>query len=132
VATNGVLFALQATGGNLFPDTGVAPTSRALEFRLAPNGNNGIGAARRRGRPAYVGWYPVLDNIGSEHQRLEPCTHNHTTLDPTGGWLRCAARAPVGEWNSEEIDARGRRITVRLERRDDRRADLDDVRDEAL
>src|SRR5262249_57312545 len=71
----------------------------------------------------------VLDDGGSEHRALAPWQY-HGSIYGVFAARRGALR-PVGEWNAEEIEARGRRVVVRLNGATIVDASLDDVRDEA-
>jgi len=128
---NGVLFCTPKDGGNLFTEKEYADFIFRFEFKLTPNANNGIGIrAPLKGDAAYVGMeIQVLDDSGPAYQKLRPEQYHGSIYDVVAakrGHLK-----PVGEWNEEEIIARGRQITVKLNGVVIVDANLDDIKDEA-
>jgi hypothetical protein len=72
----------------------------------------------------------VLDDGGSSYTKLQPYQYHgsiYGMVPPKRGFQKA-----VGEWNTEEITARGRRITVKLNGTTIVDADLDDVKDEEM
>jgi hypothetical protein len=129
---NGVLFTTKEDGGNLFTEKEYADFVLRFEFKLTENANNGIGIrAPLEGDAAYVGMeIQVLDDGGSEYKNLRPAQYHgsiYQMFPATRGHQK-----PVGEWNSEEIVAKGRRITVKLNGITITDGNLDDVKDEEL
>jgi hypothetical protein len=129
---NGVLFTTKEDGGNLFTEKEYADFVLRFEVKLTENANNGIGIrAPLEGDAAYVGMeIQVLDDGGSQYTKLQPAQYHgsvYQMFPATRGHQK-----PVGEWNVEEITARGRRITVVLNGVTIVDANLDDVKDEAL
>ena len=129
---NGVLFTTEADGGNLFTEKEYANFALRFDFRLTPNANNGIGIrAPLEGDAAYRGIeIQVLDDSGSKYTQLEPAQYHGSIYHMFAA--KRGSQKPVGEWNSEEITANGRRITVVLNGTTITDGDLDDVKDEAL
>lgn len=129
---NGVLFTTREDGGNLYTEKQYSDFIFRFEFRLTPNANNGIGIrAPLEGDAAYVGMeIQILDDSGSEYQQLRPAQYHGSiyNLFPA----KRGFQKPVGEWNEEEITAKGRQITVKLNGTTIVDANLDDVTDEAL
>ena len=128
---NGVIYSTKEDGGNLYTEKEYANFIFRFEFRLTPNANNGIGIrAPLQGDAAYVGMeIQVLDDGGSEYTNLLPGQYHgsiYKVAPATRGFQK-----PVGEWNSEEIVANGRQITVKLNGTTIVDANLDDVKDEA-
>jgi hypothetical protein len=128
----GVLFTTKEDGGNLFTKKEYANFVLRFEFKLTENANNGIGIrAPLQGDAAYVGMeIQVLDDGGSSYTKLQPYQYHgsiYGMVPSKRGFQR-----PVGEWNTEEITARGRRITVKLNGTTIVDADLDDVKDEEM
>jgi hypothetical protein len=128
---NGVIYSTREDGGNLYTEKEYANFIFRFEFRLTPNANNGIGIrAPLVGDAAYVGMeIQVLDDGGSEYTKLLPGQY-HGSIYKVAPAKR-GFQKPVGEWNSEEIVANGRQITVRLNGTTIVDANLDDVKDEA-
>jgi hypothetical protein len=129
---NGILFSTKEDGGNLFTEQQYSDFVLRFDFRLSPNANNGIGIrAPLQGDAAYAGMeIQVLDDSGSEYQKLRPAQYHgsiYNMFAPKRGFQR-----PLGEWNSEEITAQGRRITVTLNGTTIVDANLDDVKDPEL
>jgi len=129
---NGILYSTPEDGGNLFTEREYGDFVFRFEFKLTPNANNGIGIrAPLEGDAAYQGMeIQVLDDSGSQYTSLRPAQYHGSIYDvvpATRGHLK-----PVGEWNSEEITARGRRITVILNGAKIVESNLDDVKDEAV
>jgi hypothetical protein len=105
----------QGSGGNLYTDKEFGDFIFRFEFRLTPGANNGIGIRVPRGghasadgmeiqildhdSPRYRGWLKDYQHHGSIYGVVPAKT----------GYLK-----PVGEWNYEEIKARGKQITVAL------------------
>jgi hypothetical protein len=128
---NGVIYSTKEDGGNLYTEKEYANFIFRFEFRLTPNANNGIGIrAPLQGDAAYVGMeIQVLDDGGSEYTKLLPGQY-HGSIYKVAPAKR-GFQKPVGEWNSEEIVANGRQITVKLNGTTIVDANLDDVKDEA-
>ena len=128
---NGVIFSTKDDGGNLYTEKEYADFVLRFEFRLTPNANNGIGIrAPLVGDAAYVGMeIQVLDDSGSQYTNLLPGQY-HGSIYKVAPAKRGLQR-PVGEWNAEEITAKGRRITVKLNGTTIVDFNLDGVSDEA-
>src|SRR4026209_41296 len=129
---NGVLFTTKEDGGNLFTEKEYSDFVFRFDFRLTENANNGIGIrAPLVGDAAYVGIeIQVLDDSGSQYTGLRPYQYHgsiYGMVAPKRGFQK-----PVGEWNSEEITAQGRHITITLNGTTIVDANLDDVKDEEM
>lgn len=129
---NGVLYSTKEDGGNLYTEKEYANFVFRFEFKLTPNANNGIGIrAPLVGDAAYVGMeIQVLDDTGSMYTKLEPGQYHgsiYKVAPAKRGFLK-----PVGEWNSEEIVANGRQITIKLNGTTIVDCNLDEVKDEAV
>ena len=129
---NGILFTTKEDGGNLYTEKEYADFVLRFEFKLTENANNGIGIrAPLEGDAAYVGIeIQVLDDGGPEYQNLRPAQYHGSVYNMVPA--KRGAQKPVGEWNSEEITAKGRQITVKLNGVTIVDANLDDVTDAAL
>ena len=129
---NGVLFSTKEDGGNLYTEKEYGDFVFRFDFKLTENANNGIGIrAPLQGDAAYVGIeIQVLDDGGSQYTKLQPFQYHgsiYGMIPPKRGFQK-----PVGEWNSEEITAKGRQITVTLNGTTIVDASLDDVKDPAM
>ena len=126
---NGVLFSTKEDGGNLYTEKEYSDFVFRFDFKLTENANNGIGIrAPLAGDAAYVGIeIQVLDDGGSQYTKLQPYQYHgsiYGMVPPKRGFQK-----PVGEWNSEEITAQGRHITIKLNGTAIVDANLDDVKD---
>ena len=128
----GVIFSTKDDGGNLYTETEYANFVLRFEFRLTENANNGIGIrAPLEGDAAYMGMeIQVLDDSGSAYTKLLPGQYHGSIYRVVAA--KRGFQKPVGEWNSEEITANGRQITVKLNGTTIVDANLDDVKDEAM
>jgi hypothetical protein len=129
---NGLLFTTETDGGNLFTEKEYDDFVFRFDFRLTPNANNGIGIrAPLEGDAAYRGMeIQILDDSGSKYTNLKPAQYHGSVYHMFAA--KRGFQKPVGEWNSEEITAKGRRITVVLNGTTIVDANLDDVKDPEL
>ena len=100
--------------GNLFTKNEYGDFVYRFEFQLTPGANNGIGIrAPLEGDAAYVGMeIQVLDNDAPIYKDLHVYQYHgsvYGVIPAKRGYLK-----PVGEWNSEEITAKGNKIKVVL------------------
>ena len=72
----------------------------------------------------------VLDDGGSMYTKLEPGQYHGSIYKVVAA--KRGFQKPVGQWNSEEITANGRQITIKLNGTTIVDANLDDVKDEAV
>jgi Domain of Unknown Function (DUF1080) len=129
---NGTLFSTKEDGGNLYTVKEYADFVLRFDVRLTGNANNGIGIrAPLQGDAAYAGIeIQVLDDGGSEYTKLQPFQYHGSIYGVVPA--KRGSQKPVGEWNSEEITANGRRIQVVLNGATIVDADLDEVKDEGI
>lgn len=129
---NGVLFSTKEDGGNLYTEKEYADFVLRFDVRLTENANNGIGIrAPLQGDAAYAGIeIQVLDDGGSEYTKLQPFQYHGSIYGVVPA--KRGSQKPVGQWNSEEITAHGRHITVVLNGTTIVDASLDEVKDEAI
>jgi len=100
--------------GNLYTEKEYSDFILRFEFKLTPGANNGLGIrAPLAGDAAYLGMeLQILDNTAHIYKDLKPYQYHgsiYGIVPAKRGHLR-----PVGEWNYEEVIARGRRIIVNL------------------
>jgi HEAT repeat protein len=115
VAEDGKIVAYPGRGGgNLYTDKEYGDFILRFEFKLSPGANNGLGIrAPLDGDAAYVGMeIQILDNTAEKFKDLKPYQYHgsiYGVVPARREYLR-----PVGEWNTEEVIANGRRIKVML------------------
>jgi hypothetical protein len=111
----GVIFCTKEDGGNLYTEKEYGDFILRFEFKLEPNANNGIGIrAPLEGDSAYAGMeIQVLDDYGPQYKdKLQPWQYHGSIYNVVPA--KHGALKPAGEWNSEEIYAKGRHIKVTL------------------
>ncbi len=101
-------------GGNLYTAGEYGDFIFRFQFRLTPGANNGLGIrAPLEGDAAYVGMeLQILDNYAEQYADLQPYQYHGSIYGVVPARLR--ELAPAGTWNTQEVIARGRRITVVL------------------
>jgi HEAT repeat protein len=114
VVEDGAIVVLPGNGGNLYTDGEYADFHLKFEFQLTPGANNGIGIRMpATGDAAYVGMeIQVLDDSAEMYKDLKPYQYHGSIYGVVPA--KRGFQKPVGEWNSEEIIARGRKVTVIL------------------
>jgi len=100
--------------GNLYTEKEYSDFVLRFEFKLTPGANNGLGIrAPLKGDAAYVGMeLQILDNTALIYRDLKPYQYHgsiYGVVPAERGHLE-----PVGEWNTQEVIAKGTRITVIL------------------
>jgi len=102
-------------GGNLFTKNEYSDFILRFEFKLTPGANNGLGIrAPLKGNAAYVGMeLQILDNTSPKYKdRLKPYQYHGSVYGVVPA--KRGALKPVGEWNKQEVAAKGNRIKVIL------------------
>ena len=104
----------ERSSGNLYTTDEFADFIFRFEFRLTPGANNGLGIRTPlEGDAAYVGMeIQILDDASPKYKGLKPYQFHgsiYGVAPAKQGHLK-----PVGEWNTEEVIADGRQITVKL------------------
>ena len=114
VVKDGNLICPSDGGGNLYTQKQYSDFVFRFEFKLSEAGNNGIAIrAPQEGDAAYVGMeVQVLDDSAPQYANLEAGQY-HSSIYKVAPAKRGALK-PVGEWNSEEIRAIGRHISVKV------------------
>ncbi|MBL9150771.1 MAG: DUF1080 domain-containing protein [Phycisphaerae bacterium] len=101
-------------GRNLYTAKEYGDFTLRFEFKLTPGANNGIGIRTPpEGDAAYVGMeIQVLDDSSEKYAQLKPYQY-HGSIYGIAPATR-GHQKPVGEWNVEEIEVRGRQVKVTL------------------
>lgn len=101
-------------GGNLYTKEEYEDFIFRFEFKLTPGANNGLGIRTpMKGDAAYIGMeLQILDNTAERYKDLH-CWQYHGSVYGVIPALRGYLN-PVGEWNSQEVIAKGSRIKVIL------------------
>jgi 3-keto-disaccharide hydrolase len=111
-AEDGKIVCPKRGGGNLFTKKEYSDFVFRFEFKLTPGANNGVGIrAPLKGDAAYVGMEIQILDTGYKG-RLQPYQYHgsiYGVVPAKRGFLK-----PAGQWNSEEITAKGTRIKVVL------------------
>lgn len=127
--TNGMIFCERHGGGNLLTEKEFEDFILRFEFRLEPGSNNGIGLrAPWEGDAAYSGMeIQVLDDTTKKYGPLQPWQMHGSVYGVFPS--KTGFQKPVGEWNQEEIMAKGRHIKVTLNGHVINEGDLNTVTD---
>ena len=101
-------------GGTLLTEEEYEDFIFRFEFRLPPGGNNGVAIrAPREGDPAWKAFeIQILDDGHEKYAKLKDYQYHgsiYGLVPAKRGYLR-----PTGEWNFQEIEARGSQIRVSL------------------
>lgn len=101
-------------GGNVYTEKEFANFVLRFEFKLAPGTNNGLGIrAPLKGDAAYVGMeLQILDDSAEKYKNVKPWQRHGSIYGVAAA--KPGSLKPVGEWNSEEVIADGRHITVKV------------------
>jgi len=117
------------SGGNLFTKKEYSDFDFRFEFQLTPGANNGLGIrAPLEGDAAYVGMeLQILDDSADIYKDLHPYQYHgsiYGVVPAKRGSLK-----PVGQWNYEEVIAKGPKIKVILNGTVITDADITDARE---
>ena len=100
--------------GNLYTVQEYGDFIMRFEFKLTPGANNGLGIRTPLNvNAAYQGMeLQILDNTASKYKNLKPYQFHgsiYGVVPAKRGYLK-----PVGMWNFQEVIAKGKQITVKL------------------
>ena len=128
---NGVIYCARGGGGNLLTENDYSDFILRFEFKLEEGSNNGIGIrAPIEGDAAYMGMeIQVLDDNAPQYAKLRPAQYHGSIYDVIPA--KRGALKKAGQWNKEEITAKGRHIKVVLNGKTIVDANLNDVTDAA-
>jgi hypothetical protein len=127
---DGVIFCARGGGGNLLTDREFSDFVLRLEFKLEEGSNNGVGIrAPLDGRVSALGMeIQILDEgaaLSGKWGKLKETQFHGSVYDVLPA-SKGALKKP-GEWNAQEITARGRKLTVVLNGQTILDADLNSV-----
>ena len=99
-------------GSNLYTKDEFGDFELRFEFQLTPGANNGISLrCPPSGDPAYAGFESqILDNGAEQYKGLKDWQYHGSIYGIAPA--KATAHRPVGEWNSETIVMKGRRVKV--------------------
>jgi len=111
---NMVIYPSKSFGGNLYTKEEYGDFVYRFEFQLTPGANNGLGIRTpMEGDAAYVGMeLQILDNEAPIYKDLHEYQYHgsvYGVIPAKRGFLK-----PIGEWNYEEVIAKGDHIKVIL------------------
>ena len=113
-------------GGNLYTEKEYGDFVFRFEFQLTPGGNNGLAVRAPIGGGSYDGMeLQILDDPADDYKDLQPYQYHgsiYGIVPAKRGSLK-----PTGEWNRQEVIAKGRRVTVILNGDTIVDADLDEA-----
>ncbi|HTN74264.1 MAG TPA: DUF1080 domain-containing protein [Pirellulaceae bacterium] len=111
---DGAIQCIAKKGGFLYTDKEYGDFHLKFEFKLTPGANNGVGIrAPKGGDPAYVGMeIQVLDDTADQYKNLKEYQY-HGSIYGVAAAKR-GHQKKVGEWNTEEIIAKGKHIQIIL------------------
>lgn len=101
-------------GGNLYTEKQYSDFVFRFDFKLTPGANNGLGIRTPRDvNAAYQGMeIQILENTAEKWAKLKDYQYHgsiYGVVPAKRGYLK-----PVGQWNSQEVIAKGKHITVKL------------------
>jgi Domain of Unknown Function (DUF1080). len=104
----------RAHGGNLYTKDEYKDFVYRFEFQLTPGANNGLGIRTPlEGDAAYVGMeLQILDNEAPIYKDLKVYQYHGSVYGIIPA--KRGFHKPMGEWNYQEVVAKGNRITVTL------------------
>jgi hypothetical protein len=110
----GELRCKQGAGGKLLTKDEFADFDLKFEFRLTPGANNGLGIrAPEAGDAAFVGMeLQILDDGHEKYSGIAPYQAHGSIYGVVAA--KRGALKPTGEWNQQEVIAKGSKIKVIL------------------
>lgn len=130
---DGVIFCAKGGGGKLLTDKEYGDFTLRFEFKMPAEGsNNGLGIrAPKEGDAAYQGIeLQILDEkaaLAGKWGQLRDAQYHGSVYDVVAA--KKGAMKPAGEWNQQEVTAKGRQITVTLNGQVITDVNLDTVKD---
>jgi hypothetical protein len=114
IVDDGAIQCLAKGGGLLYTDKEYGDFHLKFEFKLTKGANNGLGIRTPiGGDPAYVGMeLQVLDDDADQYKNLRPYQYHGSIYGVVPA--KRGHQKPVGEWNKQEVIAKGNHIQVIL------------------
>ena len=114
VPENGTITYKKGGGGNLYTEKEYSDFHLKFDFKLTPGANNGLGIRTpSKGDAAYQGMeLQILDNSADMYKRLQPYQYHGSVYGVIPA--KRGFQSPVGQWNSQEVIAKGDHIKVIL------------------
>lgn len=114
IVDDGAIQCVASKGGFLYTDKEYGDFHLKFEFKLTPGANNGVGIrAPKGGDPAYVGMeIQVLDDDADVYKGLQPYQYHGSIYGVAAA--KKGHQKKIGEWNTEEIIAKGKNIKIIL------------------
>ena len=111
---DGLLVCRKDGGGNLYVDRPFSDFVLRFAFRMEPGGNNGVGIRAEQGKDAaYHGMeIQILDDDAPAYAGLKPWQFHGSIYGVVPA--KRGALKPAGQWNEQEITARGTHVRVVL------------------
>jgi hypothetical protein len=111
---DGVLVCPEKGGGLMLTEREYADFVFRFEVKLSPGGNNGVAIRTPKGgHPSAQGMeIQILDDSAEKYANLQPYQFHGSVYGVVPA--RRGALKPAGEWNTEEIYAKGSQIRVTL------------------
>jgi len=112
-------------GGNVYTSDQYGDFIMRFEFKLTAGANNGLAIrAPLGGDAAYKGMeIQILEDSHPKYAKLKPYQFHGSVYGVVPAKRDCLK--PVGEWNFEEVTAKGRQVTVKVNGKTIVDADLD-------
>ena len=109
---DGELRCRKGAGGNLLTSKEYSDFDLRFEFKLTPGANNGLAIrAPKNGDPAFDGIeIQILDDGHEKYAGLQPWQVHGSIYGVVAAQRNCLNK--TGEWNTEEVIAKGSKITV--------------------
>ena len=100
--------------GNVYTADEYSDFTVRFEFKLTPAANNGLGIrAPLTGDAAYTGMeIQILEDSDPQYAKLQPYQYHGSIYGVVPAKRGCLK--PIGEWNYEEVTAKGRQVTVKV------------------
>jgi len=129
---DGVLVCPQEGGGMMLTEREYSDFVFRFEVKLSPGGNNGVAIRTPKGgHPSAQGMeIQILDDSAEKHANLQPYQFHGSIYGIVPA--KRGALKPPGEWNTEEIYAKGSHIRVTLNDQVIVDADLSQITDEEV
>ncbi|MBN1418996.1 MAG: DUF1080 domain-containing protein [Planctomycetes bacterium] len=122
---DGKIICLKRGGGNLYIDKEYGDFVFRFEFKLTSGANNGLGIRAEKGKDAaYHGMeLQILDDTADMYKNLQPYQYHGSIYGVVP--VKRGHQRPLGQWNVQEVIAKGPHIQVILNGEKVIDADLD-------